>query len=214
MVRLCAWAIPLCLLFWPRVAVCTSTVSGACISNMKQIGGAVEQWALEHKLSTNSNYFLSDPELLGYLKGSILPICPAGGSYVAGRTVLDLPSCTFHGTLDQAAEAQSALGRVRLRQLYLCAFLIVVFTAMLMAPHPGLTAKARRALSIVMPPLMFLLATQFIILGNPTGLIMRLGEKPAAILTSFGALMGLRLTMRESGWLRIYGSSSVPCFWH
>jgi competence protein ComGC len=69
----------------------------ACIANLKQIDGATQQWALENKKVAASTYSLSDPQVLGYLRGNQLPVCPAGGTYAAGRNVADSPRCSIPG---------------------------------------------------------------------------------------------------------------------
>ncbi len=69
-----------------------------CIVHLKQIEGAIQQWALENKKEDTDA-----PDLNGaasYLKGGVLPVCPQGGSYRAGATVVDRPTCslaTTHG---------------------------------------------------------------------------------------------------------------------
>lgn len=71
---------------------------GWCIGNLKQIDGAIQQWAYENKKEATDV-----PDLAGaasYLKGGVLPVCPQGGSYRAGATVKDVPTCslaTTHG---------------------------------------------------------------------------------------------------------------------
>ena len=70
----------------------------ACIANLKQIDGAVQQWALEQKKVASDTYALTDTDLLAYMKGSTLPgngTCPAGGTYGAGATVSASPTCTL-----------------------------------------------------------------------------------------------------------------------
>lgn len=69
----------------------------ACIANLKQIDGAVQQWALENKKAATDTYALSDTTLLAYLKGSALPNCPGGGRYLPGRLVSGAPRCTIGG---------------------------------------------------------------------------------------------------------------------
>ena len=65
----------------------------ACIYQMRQVKGAIDEWAmLNNKLNT-------DPVTLAelepyFIKG--LPKCPAGGEYRVA-TVVDLPSCTIPG---------------------------------------------------------------------------------------------------------------------
>lgn len=63
-----------------------------CVANLKQIDGAIQQWALENKKEATDL-----PEMAGvvtYLKGGVLPVCPKGGSYRLGATVKDRPTCT------------------------------------------------------------------------------------------------------------------------
>jgi len=68
-----------------------------CIVNLKQISGAVQQWALEYRKTVNDPYVLTDPKLLAFIKGSVLPICPHGGVYTAGRNVGSNLTCTIPG---------------------------------------------------------------------------------------------------------------------
>ena len=65
----------------------------ACIANLKQIDGAVQQWALENKKAATDTYALTDTTVLAYLKGSALPACPGGGTYSPGTTVSGSPTC-------------------------------------------------------------------------------------------------------------------------
>ena len=69
----------------------------ACIANLKQIDGAVQQWALEQKKVATDTYALTDTTLLSYMKGSLLPGCPGGGTYSAGTTVSGAPTCSQSG---------------------------------------------------------------------------------------------------------------------
>src|SRR5207302_8442063 len=63
----------------------TTAQANACINNLRQMDGAVQQFALETKLASSSTYTLSN--LKPYIKldstGNI-PACPASGSYAAG----------------------------------------------------------------------------------------------------------------------------------
>lgn len=68
-----------------------------CIANLKQIDGAVQQWALENRKRAADPYSLADRNLLAYLRGSTLPVCPAGGVYVGAATVAGAPRCTMPG---------------------------------------------------------------------------------------------------------------------
>jgi prepilin-type N-terminal cleavage/methylation domain-containing protein len=48
----------------------------ACINNLRQLDGAVQQWAVENKKAANASVTLDDAT--PYLKRSV--ICPAGGT--------------------------------------------------------------------------------------------------------------------------------------
>jgi prepilin-type N-terminal cleavage/methylation domain-containing protein len=69
----------------------------ACINNLRQLDGAVQQWALENKKSQNDNATLSDAT--PFLKSSV--VCPAGGSTINDSySVLNVqgpPSCISPG---------------------------------------------------------------------------------------------------------------------
>src|SRR5712671_5938717 len=75
----------------------------ACITNLRQIEGAINAWALENKKQDN------DTVTLDNLKGSSagtsyikldssgnIPSCPAGGQYILS-TVATPPTCTVAG---------------------------------------------------------------------------------------------------------------------
>ena len=70
----------------------TTAQKNACIANLKQIDGAVQQWALENKKVSSDQPVTSD--VSAYLKGNSLPACPAGGSYTLG-VVSANPTCTL-----------------------------------------------------------------------------------------------------------------------
>ena len=70
----------------------------ACIANLKQLDGAVQQWALENKKAATDTYALTDTTVLAFMKGSLLPACPGGGTYSAGATVSASPSCSLSGS--------------------------------------------------------------------------------------------------------------------
>jgi prepilin-type N-terminal cleavage/methylation domain-containing protein len=68
----------------------TTAQKNACIANLKQIDGAVQQWALEAKKSSTDSATTTD--VLAFLKGSTLPACPQGGTYTTGA-VSAAPVC-------------------------------------------------------------------------------------------------------------------------
>src|SRR5689334_20105384 len=76
----------------------TTSQQNACINNLRQMDGAVQQYALENKLASTSPYTL--PDLQPYIKlttAGALPACPGGGSYTAGGTVTNPPTCSIGG---------------------------------------------------------------------------------------------------------------------
>ena len=68
-----------------------------CIANLKQMDGALQQWAQEHKKAATDTYSLTDPAVLRFLRGSRLPECPLGGKYSAAPNVDGAPTCTVPG---------------------------------------------------------------------------------------------------------------------
>ena len=64
----------------------------ACINNLRQLDGAKEQWALENKKSAGTATVST--EIDAYLKGSLAPTCPGGGTYTYGAVGTD-PVCTI-----------------------------------------------------------------------------------------------------------------------
>ncbi|MBI5774679.1 MAG: hypothetical protein HZA89_13165 [Verrucomicrobia bacterium] len=69
-------------------------LKNACIANLKQLDGATQQWALENKLTANSA--VNAEGIKNYLRGRMLPVCPAGGTY-SFTIVKDTPRCTIPG---------------------------------------------------------------------------------------------------------------------
>ena len=74
----------------------TTSQMNACINNLRQIDGAVQQWALEQKKAPTDPVLFAD--ISGYLKSAVT--CPAAGvgatfgnSYTLA-TVADKPICT------------------------------------------------------------------------------------------------------------------------
>lgn len=72
-----------------------TTSKSVCPANLKAIDGAVQQWALEHQKARTDTYALSEPQILAYMRGSVLPVCPTGGHYSPGKNVGDRPTCSF-----------------------------------------------------------------------------------------------------------------------
>jgi prepilin-type N-terminal cleavage/methylation domain-containing protein len=71
----------------------TQSQMNACINNLRQIDGAIQQWAMENKKDATITVGYTD--IKDYLKNSVL--CPAGGTTFALSytlaTVGDKPAC-------------------------------------------------------------------------------------------------------------------------
>ena len=71
----------------------TTAQMNACINNLRQIDGAIQQWALEQKKDQNATVAWAD--IKDYLKSSV--VCPAGGTTFENSytitTVAALPIC-------------------------------------------------------------------------------------------------------------------------
>ena len=82
----------------PNFAKARATAQkNSCIVNLNLIHGAVQLWATEQKKAATDTYALTDKTVLSYLKGSLLPACPGGGTYSAGSTVSGSPTCSVSG---------------------------------------------------------------------------------------------------------------------
>ncbi len=76
----------------------TTSQMNACINNLRQLDGAVQQYALENKLASTATYAIAD--LQPYIKlnsAGAIPPCPAAGSYSPGATVANPPTCSLSG---------------------------------------------------------------------------------------------------------------------
>ena len=54
----------------------TNSQTNACINNLRQIDGAIQQWALENKKDSSATVAFTD--ISPYLKNAV--ICPSGGT--------------------------------------------------------------------------------------------------------------------------------------
>lgn len=185
---------------------------GTCIGNMKQIDGAVQQWAFEHKKTAADTYTLTDPALLAFLRGSQLPPCPGGGHYVAGPNVSGEPLCSFHGTIEQAGMARRQQraaarreGQMKILPWDAVAVGIVCVLMWLLSARGGLSERGRRALAVCVPPVSLVMAVTFIWLMD-TGAYRPapIGQPPGILLALSGGI-GLWLALKERGGLRAYG---------
>src|SRR6185295_7363386 len=65
----------------------TTAQMNACINNLRQIDGAIQQWALELKQSGSATVGFTD--ISGYLKNAV--VCPSGGTTFANSyTIVDV----------------------------------------------------------------------------------------------------------------------------
>lgn len=65
-----------------------------CIANLRHIDLAKQEWALDKNRSSEA--IPSERDLRPYLKGRILPTCPAGGIYLL-NSVSEFPVCSLPG---------------------------------------------------------------------------------------------------------------------
>ena len=73
----------------------TTSQQNACINNLRQMDGAVQQWALETKQSVAAA--VTSAQITPYIKlatGNQLPTCPANGTY-AFSNVNAPPTCSL-----------------------------------------------------------------------------------------------------------------------
>lgn len=73
----------------------TMSASNACCNNLRQFDGAIQQWAVENKASSNAVVTWND--IRPYIRlspASELPLCPQGGTYTIGRAG-DQPRCSI-----------------------------------------------------------------------------------------------------------------------
>jgi prepilin-type N-terminal cleavage/methylation domain-containing protein len=65
----------------------TTSQMNACINNLRQIDGAIQEWALEQKKDTTAT--VAETDVTPFLKNSV--ICPSGGTTFANSyTIVDV----------------------------------------------------------------------------------------------------------------------------
>ena len=73
----------------------TTAQANACVNNLRQIDGAVQQWALERNKSGSANVVSASlVQYLGRGTAGQWPTCPAGGNYSVS-TVNQKPTCSI-----------------------------------------------------------------------------------------------------------------------
>jgi hypothetical protein len=65
-----------------------------CINNLRQIDGAIQQWALENKQEANAP--VTAQQIAPYLGNTQVPACPSGGVYTI-KNVSIAPTCSIPG---------------------------------------------------------------------------------------------------------------------
>ena len=78
----------------------TTSQNNACISNLRQIWGATQQWALDNRAGPDAD--VAPEVILPYLRNAV--VCPAGGSAATFgssytlTTVSNIPTCRIAPT--------------------------------------------------------------------------------------------------------------------
>ena len=70
------------------------TLASACINNLRQLDGAVQQWALEN--NKTAEVIPRKEDLLPYLPGQKFPACPGQGAYTL-NALKTTPTCSIPG---------------------------------------------------------------------------------------------------------------------
>jgi len=79
------------------IRVRNTPASMACVSNLRIIQGAKEQWGLENHKTTNDAPTLEDiGPYMGRGAAGEIPVCPQGGIYTPGR-LGQPPTCSIGG---------------------------------------------------------------------------------------------------------------------
>ena len=65
-----------------------------CLVNMRKIERAMRLWELDKNKLFDANVTMAD--ILPYLKGELIPVCPSDGKYNVTR-LKDPPTCTIAG---------------------------------------------------------------------------------------------------------------------
>ena len=67
-----------------------------CISNLRTLDGAVQQWAFEHRINGSNNLRAKWSDIRPYLNPRESLACPDGGVYRL-RTLAETPTCSVNG---------------------------------------------------------------------------------------------------------------------
>jgi hypothetical protein len=92
-----AFALSFSLEVWNFIQIRNTPASHACVSNLRIIQGATEQWALEnHKTSNDAPTVEDIRPYMGRGGAGEIPVCPQGGIYTPGR-LGQPPTCSIGG---------------------------------------------------------------------------------------------------------------------
>jgi prepilin-type N-terminal cleavage/methylation domain-containing protein len=84
--------------------------ANACVNNMRQIDAAVQQWALEAKQAPSAPIAGNETAIATFIKGEVMPTCPAGDRpYNVGGDV-DAPSITCANVGDDPTHVLPTFG--------------------------------------------------------------------------------------------------------
>ncbi len=72
----------------------TQTRANACVNNLRLLDAAMEQAALANNWDVGDA--CGNADVIPYLKGNAMPICPAGGAYTVAAIGTD-PTCSIGG---------------------------------------------------------------------------------------------------------------------
>ena len=78
----------------PAPALSADDARDLCLQNLRAIDAAKQSWALEYNKDAKDTPTPQD--LLPYLKGNVMPVCPAGGAYLIG-SMDQPPICSVPG---------------------------------------------------------------------------------------------------------------------
>ena len=78
----------------PAPTISPEDALNQCLQNLRQIDAAKQSWAVDNSKDATDVPTVQD--LLPYLKGNVLPVCPAGGIYRIGA-MNEQPSCSIAG---------------------------------------------------------------------------------------------------------------------
>ncbi len=77
-----------------RYGIDPTAAANTCVNNLRQISVAKQMWAADHNKTAEATP--TDAEINVYVKGNVIPVCPAGGKYTLGN-LSDLPTCSVAG---------------------------------------------------------------------------------------------------------------------